>query len=298
LDPLLRDLVEKKLNLKRNITSMAAELKDARNKLASQELLVAQELEARKCHNELDDLRLQLSITQATAESTAASAMSGLLHCSSLLEKLNDNDNSLSEATSPVSNVAEQLDHFHEYLKSRDLSRGHLKDYSLTTESDSDIMDAFVKAGFDNVNELMKIMPNVSPKNIENITDDLIFEDDGIANLREGIWVLSTHWENKIKELESQLDKHRRIVQELKRRILKLEFCLKEPRSRLWKLRRIRAKRVKTLALKELKNQADMEQQQQPRGGGSGDKHNLWGSSGFKLIASMSMLVLFTLAKR
>lgn len=48
LDPLLRDLVEKKLSLKRNVISMANALKDARNRLASQELLLAQELEARK----------------------------------------------------------------------------------------------------------------------------------------------------------------------------------------------------------------------------------------------------------
>lgn len=48
LNPLLRDLVEKKLSLKSNVTSMATELKDARNRLASQELLLAQELEARK----------------------------------------------------------------------------------------------------------------------------------------------------------------------------------------------------------------------------------------------------------
>lgn len=66
-------------------------------------------------------------------------------------------------------------------------------------------MDAFAKAGFDNNNELMKILSDVSPNNSENINEDLIFEDDGIVNLREGIR-LSMHWENKIKELESQVD--------------------------------------------------------------------------------------------
>lgn len=48
LDSLLRDLFEKKQILRRNVTSMAAALKDARNNLASQELLFAHELEARK----------------------------------------------------------------------------------------------------------------------------------------------------------------------------------------------------------------------------------------------------------
>ena len=46
---------------------------------------------------------------------------------------------------------------------------------------------------------------------------------------------------------------------------------------------------------KEVRNQTAVEQ---PSCNGSGDKHNLWESSAFKLIASMSMLILFTLAKR
>lgn len=75
LDPLLRDLVEKKLSLKRNVTAMATELKDSRNRLASKELLLAQELEARKvcfilcnwsdfgalCHNGLEIVERLLS---------------------------------------------------------------------------------------------------------------------------------------------------------------------------------------------------------------------------------------------
>ncbi|XP_062208929.1 nuclear envelope-associated protein 2-like isoform X2 [Phragmites australis] len=304
---------------------MAAELKDARNKLASQELLFAQESETRKVaelkarnleeevwklqkcledkdellrlslcsteqyHNELDGLRSQLSVTQATAEATAVSAMRVLLHCSSLLGKLNDKDNSLSERELPGNNLAEQVNHLHGYPEGRDYSRMQLKGYSLRTESD--ITDAFAKSGFDNDNELLKIMSDVSP-NSENIDKDLILEDDGIAKLRVGIMVLSAHWTNKSKELESQLDKHRRTVQELKRKVLKLEFGLQEPRSRLWKLQRIRKKRDKSL---KLRNQVAVEQ---PSGGGSGDKHNLWESSVFKLIASMSMLALFTLAKR
>jgi hypothetical protein len=56
------------------------------------------------CRNKLDGRRSQLSITQATAESTAVSAKSALLHCSSLWEKLNDNDNSLNEVATPVHN--------------------------------------------------------------------------------------------------------------------------------------------------------------------------------------------------
>ncbi|CAD6238765.1 unnamed protein product [Miscanthus lutarioriparius] len=209
LDPLLRDLFEKKLSLKRNVTAMATELKDARNRLASQELFLAQELEARK--------------------------------------------------------VAE--------LKAKILE--------------------------DEVSKLQKCLEDKDEQlraSLCSTEQDLIFEDDGVAKLRKGIRVLSAHWENRSKELESQLHKHRRTAQEMKRRVMRLELGIQEPRSRLPKLQRLREKRDRALTLdKEVRNQTAVEQ---PSCNGSGDKHNLWESSAFKLIASMSMLILFTLAKR
>uniref|UniRef100_A0A804MEW7 Uncharacterized protein n=1 Tax=Zea mays TaxID=4577 RepID=A0A804MEW7_MAIZE len=48
-----------------------------------------------------------------------------------------------------------------------------------------------------------------------------------IATLRGEIRILSTHWMNKTKNLKSQLKKHKRTDQELKKRVLKLEFCLR-----------------------------------------------------------------------
>lgn len=48
-------------------------------------------------------------------------------------------------------------------------------------------------------------------------------------------------------------------------------------------------------ALKELRDQLAMKQQ---GGGGTADKQNFWESSGFKIIVSMSMLVLVVFAKR
>lgn len=42
-DPLLKDLDEKKQSFKRNVASLAAELKDARSRLASQEQSFARE---------------------------------------------------------------------------------------------------------------------------------------------------------------------------------------------------------------------------------------------------------------
>ncbi|EES00611.2 hypothetical protein BDA96_03G146400 [Sorghum bicolor] len=309
---------------------MATELKDARNRLASQELLLAQELEARKVaelkarnledevsklqkcledkdeqlraslysteqfRNELDGLRSQLSVIQATAESTAVSAKTTMLHCSYLLGKLNDKNSLMTEGEFPVNNVSEQLNQLDKYHESRDPSLRQFKDCcSLRTESD--ITDAFAKAGFHIVNEILNIHSDVPSKNSENIDQDLVLEDDGVAKLRQRITVLSAHWENRSKELESQLDKHRRTAQEMKRRVTRLELSIQEPRSRLPKFQRLREKRNRALTLKEVRNQTAVEQ---PTCSGSGDKHNLWESSAFKLIASMSMLVLFTLAKR
>ncbi|KAL0904406.1 hypothetical protein M5K25_026510 [Dendrobium thyrsiflorum] len=48
LDPLLKDLNEKKLSFRRNVVSLAAELKDVRNRLASQEETFIQETQSRQ----------------------------------------------------------------------------------------------------------------------------------------------------------------------------------------------------------------------------------------------------------
>lgn len=48
LDPLLKGLTEKKLSFRRNVVSLAAELKDVRSKLASQEHLFVRESQTRK----------------------------------------------------------------------------------------------------------------------------------------------------------------------------------------------------------------------------------------------------------
>lgn len=48
LDPLLKDLTEKKLSFRKNVVSLAAELKDVRNRLASQEESFIKESQSRK----------------------------------------------------------------------------------------------------------------------------------------------------------------------------------------------------------------------------------------------------------
>ncbi|RYR38262.1 hypothetical protein Ahy_A09g043243 [Arachis hypogaea] len=68
IDPLLKDLNEKKQSFKRNVVSLAAKLKDVRNCLASQEQSYAKETltrkEAETKAKSMDDIK-QHDITQS-----------------------------------------------------------------------------------------------------------------------------------------------------------------------------------------------------------------------------------------
>ncbi|KAK4402089.1 Nuclear envelope-associated protein 2, partial [Sesamum angolense] len=116
-----------------------------------------------------------------------------------------------------------------------------------------------------------------------------------IAKLRDEIRVMSAHWKLKTKELESQLEKHRRADQELKKKVLKLEFCLQEARAQTRKLQRMGERRDK--ALKELRDQLAAKQEAESHTP-SNEKQNFWESSGFKIVVSMSMLILVVFSKR
>ncbi|BAS71666.1 Os01g0292700 [Oryza sativa Japonica Group] len=160
LDPLLSDLAEKKLSLRRSLAWLDAELKDAKIKLASKEQLLAQESENRKfaesrarsmeeevkklhkclqdkdeqlrtsiCSTEqylssykLDILRSQISVAQATAEASAESAMLARLQCLSLSGG-HEKINSLGECELRVKKVEEQLDLVQKFLEAKELSQ-------------------------------------------------------------------------------------------------------------------------------------------------------------------------------
>ncbi|XP_026665392.1 nuclear envelope-associated protein 2-like isoform X2 [Phoenix dactylifera] len=166
-----------------------------------------------------------------------------------------------------------------------------LKDEVLRIEKE--IMNAVVIAGAKNDCELQKVLAEVSPKNFENLSKHLDAKDAEIARLRDEIRILSAHWKHKTKELESQLEKHRRTDQELKKRVLKLEFCLQEARNQTRKLQRMGEKSDDDI--KELRDQLAMKQQD---GSGCNDKQKFWESSSFKIVVSMSMLVLAVFAKQ
>ncbi|KAL2513909.1 hypothetical protein Fot_27880 [Forsythia ovata] len=324
VDPLLKDLNEKKQSFRRNVVSLASELKEARNRLASQEQSFAREtltrqeaetkakimekeiirlqksLEERHVQlqestsaaemyvKELDDLSSQLSATKATADASAQSAQSAELQCLALLKELEEKNFSLKEHEIHVNKLGEKIDLLQKNLQARDLSQMQLKDEVMRIEQE--IMQALAKAGANKDCELRKILDEVSPKNIENINKLLTVKDEEISKLRDEIRIMSAHWKLKTKELESQLEKHRRADQELKKKVLKLEFCLQEARAQTRKLQRMGERRDK--ALKELRDQLAAKQPTIT------EKPKFWETSSFKIVASMSMLVLVIFSKR
>ncbi|GKU91183.1 hypothetical protein SLEP1_g5088 [Rubroshorea leprosula] len=273
IDPLLKDLNEKKQSFRRNVVSLAAELKDVRSRLASheqcfaKETLTRQEAEskakrleeefqmlqkrleerngqlltststAEKYLKELDDLRLQLSATQATADENAASAHLAQLQCLALLKELDEKTSSLKDHEDRVAKLGEQLNTLQKDLLAREFSQKQLKDEVLRIEHD--IMQAVAKAGANKDYELRKLLDEVSPKNFEKINKLLVVKDEEIMKLKDEIRIISGRWKLKTKELESQLEKQRRADQELKKRVLKLEFCLQEARAQTRKLQRV-----------------------------------------------------------
>lgn len=327
IDPLLKDLSEKKQSFRRNVVSLAAELKEVRSRLSFQEqsfareTLTRQEAEtkaknmeeeicrlqksleerngqlqasasnAEKYLEDLDNLKSQLSFTKATADASAASAQSAQLQCVALIKELDEKNSSLKEHEARVNRLGEQLDLLQKDLNARESSQKQLKDEVLRIEHD--IMQALAKAGASNDCELRRILDEVSPKNFEKINKLLVAKDEEIAKLRDEIRIMSAHWKLKTKELESQLEKHRRADQELKKRVLKLEFCLQEARAQTRKLQRMGERRDK--ALKELRDQLVTKQQGGVTGG---ESHNFWESSSFKIVVSMSMLILVLFSKR
>ncbi|XP_056165223.1 nuclear envelope-associated protein 2-like isoform X2 [Syzygium oleosum] len=328
-DPLLSDLNEKKQSFRRNVLCLASELQEVRSRLAFQEQSFAREALSRqatesrvremeeeviglqrtleekdgelqaststseKCLQEMDALKSQIVITQATADASAASAQSVQLQCLALLKELDEKNCSLKENEDRVNRFGEQLNNLQKDLQAREYSQKQLREEVMKTECD--IMEALAKSGLSKDSELRKILDVVSPKNIENINRLLVVKDEEIGKLRDEIRIMSAHWKLKAKELESQLEKQRRVDQELKKRVVKLEFCLQESRSQTRKLQRMGDRRDK--ALKELKEQLTVELHQKSGPSGNG-KQNFWESPSFKIVVSMSMLILVVFSKR
>eukprot|EP01018_Ginkgo_biloba_P009568 Gb_37888 [translate_table: standard] len=239
---------------------------------------------------ELVDVRTTLAKTQESADASAVSAQSVQFQCSALLKELDKKNNLLQEHENRVTRLGQQLDELQQDLKSREISQRHLKEEVLKIEQE--IKFAVAKAGANKDCELRKLLDEVSAKNFENLAKHLSTKEEEIARLREEIKIMSAQWKQKTQELEAQLEKQRRADQELKKRVLKLEFCLQEARSQTRKLQRIGERRDK--AIKELREQLQIRE----NGSVSTDNPSFWESSGFKFLVSMSMVVLVVFAKR
>ncbi|KAJ0253155.1 Nuclear envelope-associated protein 2 [Hirschfeldia incana] len=273
VDPLLRDLDGKKESFRRNVVSMVSELNQVRGLLVSQEQSFVREsvfrkeaetkaknmeveicklqkkLEDRNCQleastsaaekflEEADDLRSQLALTKKTAETSAASAQSAHLQCSMLAEQLDDKTRSLREHQDRVTQLAHHLDNLQMDLRTRECSQKELRDEVMRIERE--ITEAVAKSGKDTECELRKLVEEVSPKKFEKMNRLLSVKDEEIAKLKDEVRLMSAHWKLKTKGLESQLEKQRRTDQELKKKVLKLEFCLQEARSQTRKLQRV-----------------------------------------------------------
>lgn len=154
----------------------------------------------------MNNLRSQLSATQATADASAASAQAAQLQCSALLRDLDEKNISIKQHEDRVNKLGEQLDLLQEDLQARELTQKQLKEEVLKIEQD--IMRAVTKAGVNKDCDLWKLLGEVSPKNIERINKLLNSKDEEIARLRDEIRVMSAHWKFKTKELEAQVLVH------------------------------------------------------------------------------------------
>ncbi|GAB2246367.1 hypothetical protein Droror1_Dr00001860 [Drosera rotundifolia] len=322
LDPLLEDLSEAKQRFRRNVVSMAAELKELRCRLAlteqsyHRETLTRQEAEAKatameekmvrleKCFEEgngviqasnsaaekylaeIDELRFQLTATQATADASAASAQSAQLQCFALLKELDEKNHCLKEHEDRVQRLAEQLDNLRKDLLARELSQKQLKDEVMRVEQD--IREAIVKAAVNEDSDMRKILHEDFPENLEKMNKLLVAKDDEITNLKDELRTLSIHWKLKSEEMESELEKQRSADLELRKRVLKLEFCLQEAKSQTKRLQKMAERRDKTI--KELKDQISAKQAATAKGT---EKQHFLESLSFKIfVVSMTTLIL------
>ncbi|CAN6877826.1 unnamed protein product [Brassica oleracea] len=317
-DPLLKDLSEKKQSFRRNVVSLAADLKQARTRLAEQERSCSQEVisrqqeaEARvkrmedemlelskelnkkveqirasdvateKYVKEVGEIKSQLAATQATAEASALSADSAYSQCRLLSKHLHERTGSLKEQEDQVTRLGKQLENLQKELEARESSQKQLRDEVSKVEVD--------------LMRVASVLPEEdSPKNFERINKLLKAKDDEIARLRDELKIISAHWRFKTQELEDQqVENQRRINQELKKKVLKLEFCLGETRIQTRKLHKIGERNA--VAIQELKKQLAAKKQHEAD---PFNNQNFWDKSGFKVVVSMSMLLLVAFSRR
>ncbi|VVA90394.1 unnamed protein product [Arabis nemorensis] len=255
------------------------------------EQIRASDVATEKYLKELGVIKSQLAATQATAEVSALSAESAQSQCRVLSKQLHERTGSLKEHEDQVSRLGEQLEKLQKELQARESSQKQLRDEVLKVESD--IMRAVSVVRKKENSEVWKLLDEDSPKTFERINKLLTDKDDEIARLRDELKIISAHWRFKTKELEDQVENQRRIDQELKKKVLKLEFCLRETRIQTRKLQKIGERN--DVAIQELKEQLAAKKH---RKADPFNNQNFWDKSGFKVVVTMSMLILVAFSRR
>ncbi|CAH8326577.1 unnamed protein product [Eruca vesicaria subsp. sativa] len=101
-------------------------------------------------------------------------------------------------------------------MQARESSQKYLRDEVLKVEAD--IMGDVSVVSW-------KVIDEDSPMNFERINKLLTSKEDEIARLRDELKIITAHWRFKTKELDDQVENQRRIDQDLKKKVLRLEFC-------------------------------------------------------------------------
>lgn len=148
----------------------------------------------------MDDLRSQLSSTQATADDSSVSAQSSQIQCLVLEKEFDEKKNSIKEHEYRVDMLEEQLGQLQKDVQGREASQKQLKDEVLNLEHE--VMQAVEKARARADCELRRILEEV---NFEKINEHLTAKDEEIVKLRHEIRITSAHWKLKNKDLQSQV---------------------------------------------------------------------------------------------
>ncbi|CAN8269631.1 unnamed protein product [Cochlearia groenlandica] len=329
VDPLMKDLDEKKESFRRNVVSLASELKQVRGRLVSQqqsflkETLIRKEADRKgkkmeieicklqkklqernyqleastsstnKFIKDLKEFRLELDFTKKTAEESGKSAQSTKIQCAMLKTQLDDKTRSLREQEDRLASLWHQLNNLQRDMSLRDCSEKQLRE--VFTRIEREIKEAIAKDVISSTNRAIhKLREDASTMDLESMNGLVEAKDEAITKLKDEIRLMSGHWKHKTKELESQVEKQRRTDKDMKKKVLRLEFCLQETRSQTRKLQRRGERRDN-----EIKEIRDLiSEKQQRRNEECCEKQKFWDNSGFKIVVSMSMLMLVIVSKR
>lgn len=306
----MKDLNEKKQNFRRNVVSLAAELKDMRIQLHSKEqsfareTLTRQEVEskankmeqelsrlhkivdekdlqleassstAEKYRSEVGDLKLKLSASQASADASAAAAQAVQLQCLALIKEHEDYLNRLGE----------QFDLLQKEPQARESYQMQLKEEVLRIENHFRHELAQMREEFKFMSSLWTLKTQELVSQLEKCRrsdQQLKLKTKMLESQLEKHRRAGQQMKQKVKQLESQLEKHQIAEQQLRKRAFDLEYCL-------------HSMGVQHEALLEIRDKLANKQ-----GGPSGNENqNFWENSGFKLVVSISMVVLVLFTKR